>query len=335
MKIEIDGSPIERPSYASDLPASQYLEYLVNAPYHRTHGWTGIWQGGSVGEVNENLLDRLANDPDFYSHVGSVIKHGQDYKGVQLASELADSLAESGEMLELVCRDGVKAFGSGLVKEWEQRYSGDLDVVTPTLGTFLKRGMLVFRGNAGEVSALRGGTLYVDGAVNRITQCHEGIVYVNGDVNLITESDKVIVVVAGRVKQYTQNQRSHGGLNKEVTPSPFIFTSHSLEKEVPDAWQGRDVSLPEAVTADISPSYVVSKDRLRGWLPEETQGKALELCAERIGAYLDDLRRIATGMTDASTMARFAKYNMFGFIEGNVSGYYLGSHDATLAPAWD
>lgn len=335
MRIEIDGSPVERPSYASDLPASQYLEYLVNAPTHRKHGWTGIWQGGVVSGVNGNLLDRLASDPDFYRYVGSVIRHGQDYEGVQLASELADSLAESGEVLELVCRSGIKAFGSGLVKGWEQRYRGNLDVATPRLGTFLRQGALVFRGNVGEVSALRGGTVYVDGDVNRITQCQEGIVYINGDVNLITESDKAIVVVAGRVKQYTQYQRSHGGLNREVTPSPFIFTSHSLETEVPDAWQGRDVSLPEAVTADISPSYVVSEDELRGWLPEETKGKALELCAERIGAYLDDLRRIAAGITDASTMARFAKYNMFGFIEGNVSGYYKGSHDATPASAYD
>lgn len=336
MKIEIDGSPIKRPQYAARLPQNQYLEYLENTESQREHGWRGIWSGGSVGgRVDGDLLDRFTNDRNFYKHLQSVIRNGSEHHSVEFASTLADHLAQSGDLLELVPKMDGKVFTNNLVKEWEKRYSGNLDVATPQLGTFLEKGTLVFRGNVGEVSAVRGGTIFIDGDVNSITRCEEGIIYVTGNVNTITDSRKAIVVAAGEVKNYTQHRRSYGGLNKEVTPSPFVFTSHDLTVEEPDAWQGRDVRIPEAITTDISSSYVIAQDRLTGWLPEETRQKALELCNERIGSYLDDLKKLASGITDAKMMARFAKYNMYGYIEGNTSGYYKGTSDATPASRWD
>jgi len=319
MRIEIDGSPLQRPSYAHELSDGQYTEYLKNALQFKELGHIFAWEGGRVGGVREDILDRMAHDPDFYSYVASVVKQGEGFDVSRFSSQIADSLADSGQVLELV----------------PKRPSSEAGEPFPRIGTFLKKGTVIFRGDVGEVSALRGGTLYIDGNVDKLNQCPTGIVYVNGDVNHLQESEKAIVVVAGRVNKYVQYRRSGGGLNREVTPSPFIFTSHPLEVETPDNYRGRDIQVPENTSAELSPSFVIPEARLKGWLPEATQRQALELCVERIGSHFEDLKRVAGGITDASTMAQFARFNLQGFVEGSSSGYYKGSHDATPASAYD
>ena len=330
MKIEIDGRPIQKPQYAKKLSDSQYLEYLANAPYLKDHGWMGIWEGGSVGRFNISTLDRLAADPKLYSHIENVIGNGKSYRSKGLISELTRNLAENNELLELSCKDGLRFFDEGLVQDWRKRFVGDLDYNIPTLNPHLKKGLLVFHGNVGEVSSLNGGTLYIDGNVNRLTGCSRGIVYVNGDVNEIKDSEKAIFIVAGTVGKYVQHRHSSGGLQKEVTPSPFIFTTHELAVEIPDTYKTRDDQKPT-----LSPSFVVTKDQLADWIPEGTKDRAMHLCRQRLSQYLNDLREEVIRFSEPEQMADFAKYNIYGYVEGSSSGFYDGVHHASPASAYD
>lgn len=309
-RIEIDGRPPQRPPYLKrSLSPNQYVEYLLNGADGR--GFLGSWYGGSVKEVDEGLLRKIARDRDLVSYVASVVREGsKENYADQFASILADRLAHKGEILEL---------------EWRSKNGDKAREAFPAIGTFLERGTIVFRGDVKEVTALKGGTLYIDGNVEKISQPDNGIIYVRGDVGLLEKSDKAIIVVAGKVGRYVQTRKSWGGLNKEITPSPFIFTAHKLDVEIPDQWQGRDVEIPKKVTIELSPSHVVPEARLKNWLPEETKAKALDLCRERINAYLEDLKKVAGKITKVSDMKAFAVANIYGLIEGYSDGYYAGS----------
>lgn len=311
MRIEIDGTPFEKPHYIQGLEDNDYIRQLTTTPRYAS-----------------SVQQHLSADPLYSEYVAAVLRNGRNYVGIELASAVADQLSDKGEVLEIIAPRGQRVFDEGLVEGWSERVSGDLDYNAPMLGSFLRRGTLVFRGNVGKVSSVRGGTLYVDGDVNQITQCDEGIVYVNGDVNLIGRSEKSVIIVAGQVKRYEEPRRSSGGLGREVTPSPFIFTTHALDRKIPDDFRGSDTRLLEGIVPPISSSHVVSEERLKGWDPEETRGKALELCVERINSYLENLKDMAAGIADATTMARFARYNMYGYIEGLRLGYYRGMNDA-------
>lgn len=308
-RIEIDGRPLVKPPYARKLSGPQFVEYLINVADHR--GFGGSWYGGSVKDVDERLLGKIARDRKLVSHMKAIIREGKNqHYADQFCSILADRLARKGEILEL---------------EWNSRDGNKPKKPFPIIGTFLERGTIVFRGDVQEVSALKGGTLYVDGNVDEILQPDNGIVYVKGNVGLLKQSDKAIIIVVGKVDKYVQTRRSGGGLDKEITPSPFIFTTHKLNVKIPDEWSGRDVDMPKRVTAELSPSYVVQEERLKDWLPEETKAKAIELCKERINAYLENLKRVAGKITSVPDMTAFAGINLYGSIEGYTKGYYDGT----------
>lgn len=249
------------------------------------------------------------------------IKNGSNFQALLAIPTLADSLEENGELLEISTKENKRFFSGIYVKDVEEEYIGDVNAQIPRLHGG-KVGTIVFRGNIGEVSGLRGGIIYVDGNVNRIREGN-GLVYVNGSVNIIEDVQSAIVVVAGKVGKISQRQRSGGGLGLYITPSPFIFTSHTPEFIEPDLIQyGQNRLIPETTKVAINPSFVVHESQLRGWDPEKVKEQALDLCNDRINVYLKSLQQLAGGVITPQGMADFAKYHMFGYTSGWTNGYY-------------
>lgn len=315
MLIEIDGQPIQRPDYAADLPLDKYLECLSS----------GNSRDLSVEQVK--VAGMLSQDPNCGNYRESVVRNGQEYVGVGFASTIANNLAsEEGGHLELVPQIRGELFANGSPYwlsnvDTESRFTDAAIAV----GNGLTRGIIIFRGDVNNVGNHRNGTVYVDGNVHIAQPKPPGITYVGGDVNLIRDSSDGILVVAGNVGKYSQRRRSAGGLNREVAPSPFIFTTHNVKQEIPDDYSGRDFAVLEGIMPTVAPTFVVDRERLRDWKPEAVRELAFRLCKDLVGVYLDDLRRITEGAMDVATLAAISRYNLFGIIVANSSGYYDGS----------
>jgi len=339
-QIAIDGTPITKPGYARHLDDNQYIWYLENAQQIHEEGYITAWMGGTVTNPEEKLLERLAKDRNFLVFLESVIRNGEHPHNLsKFASYLADCLINNGQAVEIIVPelDQGSLLDSGRTQKTRKGKSKALvrskvaRSTLPTLGTFLDKGVVICHGNIEEVSALSGGTLYVDGDVNSLTQCDYGVVYVNGDVHHLGESEKVILIVTGKIHEYVTSRYSAGGLQQEVTPSPFIFTSHPLVGQRVGQKVGRHVTITNKAN-EFDGSYVVEKARLIGWTPQETTQKALELCREKIEVDLTRMRKIAAEITTAQGIAEFYRKFILGYIEGRVEGYY--SH-ATSSPSYD
>jgi hypothetical protein len=326
MRIEIDGSPIEKPQYAKSLNDGQFSEYVVNAGDYVT----GCWQGGNLHEPDMAMLQKIRKDPELENYKLNIIKRGPEsshsfHNSIILTADLADKLAKKKELLELV---PTKKFTVSKTPYPLRRRKPDEKLESfRSVGTFLKEGAIVFKGDVDEINAVDGGLVYVDGDANLVDQNRSGIIYVRGDIYNLKDTDKEIVVVGGKIHNFSQERNSKGGLGLEVTPSPFIFANHAIKNEKENEfrrYQGRKDK--EDLTIDIPPSaFVIAADKLRDWMPEETKRKALKLCRERIGVYFEDLRKMVLGIRDPETMARFAEQNLYGFLTGKVEGRYSGS----------
>jgi hypothetical protein len=336
-QVVVDGSTVNKPTYARGLTNSEFAEYLVNVAGFCKHDDLGIWQGGAVRDKNKSLLEQLAKDRNFLGYLESVVRSGEDHYWDYIVSILADELIQRNQAIEIILPERRQK----LLKSSDHRLDEKASMITslvkrsrksdgalPRLGTFLREGTVIFRGNVDEVSALRGGMLYIDGDVNRLTQCPFGIVYVNGDVYHLGESEKVVLVVTGKIHEYVMSKYSTGGLEQEVTPSPFIFPSEEVwGQRIGERVQWGPRDFISNTAKPFKASYVVERERLLNWSPQETPKKALALCHDRIDSDLDKMREIAKEVTIAKDMAEFYKKYILGYITGKVEGYYRGARD--------
>ena len=319
--IVIDGSPILKPFYATYLSDSSFINYLENSESVHEYGFaSGPWMGGKLDDLD--LLKRIAKDKRFPEFMESVVRNGKDSYATEAASQIADALAGNNQALELIPREKLKLPSKATGRKGAPETAlGKHTRVVNRLGSFLEKGMIICRGNVDEVEDVRGGTLYIDGDVNKLTQCNYGIVYINGDLHHLGESEKVILIVTGRIHNYTQPKYSSGGLQLEITPSPFIFSSHELLGQRVGT-KDRHECVSANVAKAFAGNFVVDEDDISNWRPQDLRKKALALCRKRIDVDLSRMREIAEKITDPKSMAEFYKKYILGYITGQVKGQY-------------
>ena len=340
MRIEIDGSPINKPAYAKNLSVGKFAEYVANADEYNPHdSWISGWGGKYMPESPTDLkmFRKVATDPALPEYGVSIIKTGpynRDtavlYSAQSIAGRLADELVEQGEYLEMV---PTKEFHNPK-SPWPiyRDRSDDVKDAFPCL-PHLHKGMVVFRGDVDEVTGVWGGTVYVDGDVNEVIHNQSGIIYVRGDVYNLTDTKKAITIVGGKIHNFSQRRNSSGGLGLEVTPSPYIFVSEQIEnKKAAEFELGSQRQGGRKLFIEIPPSaYIVSRELLRDWMPEEVKQKAINLCRIRVSAYLEEgLMNRVNKLNTPEDFANFATSVMYGPIEGYTSGYHAspGAIDA-------
>lgn len=339
--IQIDGSPIQKPDYASRFSKRAWFEYLLNARQYRERGDILAWEGGAVGGVNETILRRLAGDSNYSAFLEAVIRNGQDkYYLDRLASVLADMFARRKVALEILPGKQV----TKMLPSPEKRGKADppvnsLAIAKPadfseaiaSLGFGLREGMIICRGNVNQITGLRGGTVSVDGSVHVASGNDTGIVYVNGDLYHLGTTEREVVVVTGKIHEYTTEAHYGGGDRRERLPSPFVFTPHSLTGNLvgeklygPD---GRWVGYTRTAKL-FTGGFIIDQSRLANWLPEETNQKAIELCRERIMADLDRIREMTAQAPSAKQLAQLYEKYIIGYQTGKNEGYYEGQRDS-------
>jgi len=335
MRIEIDGSPIKEPEYASSFSIGKFAEYVSNTyQYDPEKPVPYIWRGarGQRTDADVRIFESIATDPDLPKYKESIIKRGVDnrdssilHSAQSIAGQLADELAKKDEFLELVPTKKFTHPDSTWTARQDEGKGAKKDAF-PSI-PHVHKGTVVFRGDVDEVTGVWGGTVYVDGDVNEVIQNQSGIIYVRGDVYNLTDTEKAITIVGGKIHNFYQRRNSRGGLGLEVTPSPFIFSSEPIENKKADEFKpGFQGQRDRELTIEIPPSaYIVSHGTLRDWMPEETKQKALNLCRIRINEHFMGLMNIVTNLKDPNDFARFAILNMFGYKSGYIFGIYEGA----------
>ncbi|MBI2031310.1 MAG: hypothetical protein HYT08_01715 [Candidatus Levybacteria bacterium] len=322
VQVVVDGSPLFKPDYAADLSDRSFINYLKNSE--------SVWKYGSAAWMDRKpedikLLERIAKDKRFPEFLAGVIRNGEDYFATQAASDLADMIAGSNQALEIIPSEDLRL--PEKTPEDPENKDNSLDKITKSirrLGLFLRKGMIICRGNVGEVEALRGGTLYIDGDVEKLSQPEYGIVYINGDLHHLGNSDKIILIVTGKIHEYVQPKYSAGGLGLEITPSPFIFTSEEIRGHrvgVKDHHGGTQLTHAE----EFSGGLVVSPDSISGWQPQDVKRRAMDLCRKRVDTDLESIRKIAGNISDPKNMAEFYEKYILGYITARVKGNYEGA----------
>lgn len=326
VRIEVDATPVTLPDYAQNLSLKDFWWYLDNADQVRK---TGEWEtavGGVIEGFNRATFEALINDERFCDYLVALVRHGPEERGgygfnefsfTRCASLLADELSKNGKALEVISPQGKN------YKDW---------------GGFLKRGLIILRGSAESVETLSGGTLYVDGDVNFIKGYgfDDGIVYVSGNVNRLQNTEKLILVVAGQIGEY-ENDTGHSNftLQTKRIPSPFIFSSHPIVgtmKKRRFVFRDNLLSFARGNTyfshdRPFQGVYVVPKEKLINWKPEETKQKALALCKGRTKDILDKLADLCESFDDPSQIKKFWKTFIFGYESGRVAGRSSGLRD--------
>ena len=161
---------------------------------------------------------------------------------------------------------------------------------------------------------LDGGTLYVDGHVKTIEECglEGGIVYVNGNVGRLENAERLILVTTGKIGEYeVEVGFVNPTLGSKRIPSPFIFASGPVEAAI---------TRVHSQETPFQGVYVVPKEDLVGWKPEEVKQRALGLCKKRTFAFLDQLKKGCRDVNNPLELVKFWRNFIHGYETGRVLG---------------
>lgn len=307
--VEIDGrQATPRPSFAKGLTDGDFANYLSNADsIKRGYMFANSYSFGSkVYPMDRGTLGKFVEDTHFDAYVEDMVRLGNPRITPEFAGMLANRMAKQGDILELICTGA----------------DGKSDKPFPKIGSGLSEGSIVFRGDVKEATGVReNGMLYIDGNVDTVA-CGGGITYINGDVKHVKNVDQGIVIIAGKLGDCTFERRSGGGLNLEVSHSPFVFATNNPSEITISGGGRRDFDAAHTPVIEPEPVHVVDPERVQGWLPEEVREKAMALCTERLKEHFEFVTRVVSSIKTPTEMAKYARANLYGYVEGLSHGTY-------------